>query len=119
MIWKGNAEARQPQRRGVARAIATSGAAKCPHHARALPPIGTLLRHDGEYHTVTDSGVPRYDARDNFLGYIGACVDVTDLLQKEQERHKSEERVALAAEAAHLGIWRRQRAATEVVAKLL
>jgi PAS domain S-box-containing protein len=64
-----------------------------------------LRRHDGEYRFVSDSGVPRYGARGEFRGYIGACIDVSDLLQKERELNESEERVALAAEAAHLGGW--------------
>jgi PAS domain S-box-containing protein len=64
-----------------------------------------LKRHDGEYRWITDQGVPRYGPRTNFRGYVGACVDITDLLQKEQELHESEERVALAAEAASLGVW--------------
>lgn len=42
------------------------------------------LRHkDGEYRWVTDSGVPRYDAAGGFLGYVGACVDVTELEEKK------------------------------------
>ncbi|HXX41523.1 MAG TPA: PAS domain S-box protein, partial [Chthoniobacterales bacterium] len=64
------------------------------------------LRHyDGEYRSVTDNGVPRYGPAGSFRGYIGACVDVTDLLKQEQALHQSEERVALAADAAHLGVW--------------
>jgi two-component system sensor kinase FixL len=49
--------------------------------------------------------VPRYDTRRSFLGYIGACVDITDLLKKEKALHQIEERVALAADAADLGVW--------------
>jgi PAS domain S-box-containing protein len=64
-----------------------------------------LHRHDGEYRYINDQGVPRYDQKGKFIGYVGACVDISDLLQKEQELHKSEERVTLAAEAAHLGVW--------------
>ena len=41
----------------------------------------------------------------NFRGYVGACVDITDLLQKEAALRESEERIALAAEAAHIGVW--------------
>ena len=40
-----------------------------------------------------------------FAGYIGSCVDVTELLRQERALHQFEERVALAAEAAHLGVW--------------
>ena len=64
-----------------------------------------LRRHDGEYRWITDRGVPRHDAQGEFLGYISACVDITDLVQKEQQLHESEERVALAAEAAQIGVW--------------
>jgi PAS domain S-box-containing protein len=64
-----------------------------------------LRRHDGEYRWVTDQGLPRYDTAGDFAGYIGACVDVTDLLLKDKALRELEERVTLAAEAAHLGVW--------------
>jgi C4-dicarboxylate-specific signal transduction histidine kinase len=64
-----------------------------------------LRRHDGEYRCINDEGVPRFDSEGQFIGYVGACVDVSDLLQKERELNESEERVALAADAAHLGVW--------------
>ena len=64
-----------------------------------------LKSSDGEYRWITDQGVPRYGPRANFRGYVGACVDITDLLKKETELREIEERVALAAEAAHVGVW--------------
>src|SRR6184192_2313223 len=64
-----------------------------------------LRRHDGEYRWISDSGVPRYDAKKNFVGYIGSCVDVTELLSKEEALREFEDRVRLAAQAAHLGVW--------------
>jgi len=64
-----------------------------------------LKRNDGEYRRISDEGVPRYDADGTFAGYIGSCVDVTDLLRQQRALHQFEERVALAAEAAHLGVW--------------
>ena len=64
-----------------------------------------LKNSDGEYRWITDQGVPRYGPRGNFRGYVGACVDITDLLKKETELREIEERVALAAEAAHVGVW--------------
>ena len=48
---------------------------------------------------------PGYDAQGNFVGYIGSCVDVTELINKERALREFEERVVLAAEAAHLGVW--------------
>jgi two-component system, LuxR family, sensor kinase FixL len=64
-----------------------------------------LKRYDGEYRWISDQGVARHDARGNFAGYIGSCVDVTELLNKERALREFEERVVLAAEAAHLGVW--------------
>jgi PAS domain S-box-containing protein len=64
-----------------------------------------LRQNDGEYRWISDNGVPRYDAHGAFAGYIGSCVDVTDLLAQQSALHQFEERVALAAEAAHLGVW--------------
>ena len=64
-----------------------------------------LRRNDGEYRWISDQGVPRYDAQARFAGYIGSCVDVTELLTQQRALHQFEERVALATEAAHLGVW--------------
>src|SRR5262249_3892068 len=66
-----------------------------------------LKRHDGTYRVVSDTGVPRYGTKGNFRGYVGACVDITDSLQQQEVLHQFEERVALATEAAHLGVWER------------
>ena len=73
-----------------------------------------LKRVDGEYRWVTDQGVPRYGPRGNFRGYVGACVDITDLLKKEAALREIEERVALAAEAAQLGAWELDTATNDV-----
>ncbi|HEU5246671.1 MAG TPA: PAS domain-containing protein [Candidatus Udaeobacter sp.] len=64
-----------------------------------------LRRHDGEYRWISDQGVTRYNTQGNFAGYIGSCVDVTDLIRKDEALREFEERVVLAAEAAHLGVW--------------
>jgi PAS domain S-box-containing protein len=64
-----------------------------------------LRNHSGQYRWLTDQGVPRYGPRGNFRGYVGACVDITDLLEKDRALRDIEERVALAAEVAHLGVW--------------
>ena len=64
-----------------------------------------LRRHDGDYRWISDQGVPRYDAQRKFTGYIGSCVDVTELMTKDEALRESEERMRIAAEAANLGIW--------------
>jgi len=73
-----------------------------------------LRRHDGEYRWLSDEGVPRYDAQGRFSGYIGSCVDVTELMKKEEALREFEERVVLAAEAAHLGVWEMDTATDEL-----
>ena len=64
-----------------------------------------LRRYDGKYRWVSDQGVPRYDSKADFAGYIGSCVDVTDLITKDEALREFEERVVLAAEATHDGVW--------------
>ncbi len=64
-----------------------------------------LRRYDGEYRWVSDQGVARYDSNGKFAGYIGSCVDVTDLIKKDEALREFEERVVLAAEATHHGVW--------------
>lgn len=56
-----------------------------------------LRRRDGEYRWILDIGVPRYDPRKKFLGYIGSCMDIT-------ERKQANERFRLLVEASPSGI---------------
>jgi len=42
-----------------------------------------LKRHDGEYRWILDKGMPRFDANNQFEGYIGSCFDITE--HKEME----------------------------------
>jgi PAS domain S-box-containing protein len=56
------------------------------------------MRHaDGSYRWIRDDGVPRYDSKGEFLGYIGFCVDITPqkeaTIELEQHRHRLEELV--------------------------
>lgn len=38
-----------------------------------------MRRHDGEYRWLLEQGKPRYDADNRFVGYIGSCLDMTEL----------------------------------------
>jgi PAS domain S-box-containing protein len=73
-----------------------------------------LRRYDGEYRWISDQGVARYDSNGKFSGYIGSCVDVTDLLNKDEALREFEERVVLAAEATHHGVWELDTATNEL-----
>jgi len=52
-----------------------------------------LRRFDGEYRWVLDTGAARFNAAGAFLGYIGSCVDITEI-------QRAEERFRLAVEAS-------------------
>jgi PAS domain S-box-containing protein len=43
-----------------------------------------LRRHDGEYRWLVSHGVPRYDERGTFLGYIGGVTDLTEYRRAEE-----------------------------------
>ena len=64
-----------------------------------------LRHHDGQYRWISDHAVPRYDGLGTFTGYIGACVDLTELLKREEALRQFEERVTLAADSARFGVW--------------
>jgi PAS domain S-box-containing protein len=47
-----------------------------------------LKRYDGVYRWMLDHGVPRFSESGDFLGYIGTCVDVTDIREARREASK-------------------------------
>jgi PAS domain S-box-containing protein len=62
-----------------------------------------VRRHDGQYRWLSDHGVPRYDAQQNFLGFIGSCVDVTEKKEAEAEAQRSREELAHVSRVSTLG----------------
>ena len=44
-----------------------------------------LRRADGEYRWVLDDGVPRFAPDGVFAGYIGSCIDITDVKRTQEE----------------------------------
>jgi PAS domain S-box-containing protein len=63
-----------------------------------------LRRADGEYRWLLDNGVPRFETGDTFAGYIGSCIDITDL-KRTQEEHLAKQKLesvgTLAGGIAH------------------
>ena len=63
-----------------------------------------MRRADGEYRWLLDNGVPRFERGGAFLGYIGSCVDITDLKRAQEEnlaKQKLESVGTLASGIAH------------------
>jgi two-component system cell cycle sensor histidine kinase/response regulator CckA len=63
-----------------------------------------LRRSDGEYRWLLDNGVPRFAPGGSFAGYIGSCIDITDLKRTQEEalaRQKLESLGVLAGGIAH------------------
>jgi PAS domain S-box-containing protein len=54
------------------------------HARRSFEMEYRLKRHDGEYRWLFDRGVPYYDERGEFAGYIGSCIDVTDKIEARE-----------------------------------
>jgi len=62
-----------------------------------------LRRHDGEFRSILDIGVPRFTPEGLFSGYIGSCVDVTDRKRAEDDRITMLESIAHLNRAASMG----------------
>ena len=63
-----------------------------------------LRRADGEYRWVLGNGVPRFETGGIFVGYIGSCIDITDLKRTQQEhliKQKLESVGTMAGGIAH------------------
>ncbi|MBP5971602.1 PAS domain S-box protein [Brasilonema sp. CT11] len=41
------------------------------------------LRADGEYRSLINIGVPRFESDGSFVGYIGCCIDITERVEAE------------------------------------
>jgi PAS domain S-box-containing protein len=64
-----------------------------------------LRRYDAEYRWVFDAGTPRFTESGVFEGYIGSCVDVTEIKRAEKAVATANERLQLALEAGRAGVW--------------
>ena len=62
-----------------------------------------LKKYTGEYRWMMDTGSPRFLSSDQFVGYVGSCIDITDRKHDEEELKKlyvSEQQARTDAERA-------------------
>jgi signal transduction histidine kinase len=62
-----------------------------------------LRRHDGKYRWILDTGVPRYSPDGTFMGFIGSCIDIQEMV----EAHEALENLNAALEKANLELAQR------------
>jgi PAS domain S-box-containing protein len=66
-----------------------------------------LRRHDGEYRWLLDTGVPRYSPDGTFMGFVGSCIDIQEMVEASEAlanlnatlERRVEERTAQLADA--------------------
>ena len=58
-----------------------------------------LRHHTGDYRWILDDGAPRFDSAGCFVGYVGHCLDITDMRKAEDEI-----RIAATAFESQLGM---------------
>ncbi len=64
-----------------------------------------LKRADGTYRWLLERGMPRLNADGAFLGFIGSSLDITREREVQEALWTSEERLRLALDAAHQGLY--------------
>ncbi|MFZ4725649.1 MAG: PAS domain S-box protein, partial [Paludibacter sp.] len=63
-----------------------------------------MRRFDGEYRWILDEGKPRYNMLGEFIGYIGNCLDITNMKESEEKIKQSEEKYRTIIESQSEGI---------------
>ncbi len=59
---------------------------------------------EGQYRWISESGLPRYDDKNNYLGYFGICIDITDRKQTEESLYDEKERAQVTLNSIGEGV---------------
>jgi len=61
-------------------------------------------RRDGAYRVLLDRGSPRFDEHGTFIGYVGACTDITELRASERTVTETQARFGRLVDALAEGV---------------
>ncbi len=78
------------------------------HHRKSTEPIFYVYRiqaKDGSWRWWEDRGTPVLDDTGRPTRWVGACTDITDRKEAEEELRESEERLELILQASELATW--------------
>lgn len=64
-----------------------------------------VLRSEDEIRHIHVTGDCDFDEKGKTRALFGVCQDITDLIEKEQQLHESQERLKLAVEGGNIGFW--------------
>jgi len=66
-----------------------------------------LKRYDNTYHWLACSGIPRFTAQNEFIGFIGACTDIDDQKMVEDALERKVRERTIALEEANINLSKR------------
>ena len=52
-----------------------------------------MVMHDGSYRTVINQGAPRYSDDEKFTGFIGSCLDISEIKEAQTRLEEANERL--------------------------
>ena len=64
-----------------------------------------LRNANGEWRWILDKGMPLYDEKNVFIGYIGSGIDITERKQVQQLLQDKERMLSESQHIAHVGSW--------------
>ncbi|MFW6358288.1 MAG: PAS domain S-box protein, partial [Chroococcales cyanobacterium] len=65
-----------------------------------------LCRYDGEYRWLLDTAIPRFTPSGQFAGYIGSCIDISDLKTTQEVLRKRQAELIAMNDASPLGLFK-------------
>lgn len=79
--------------------------AACVAERRPFHAVTRSRRHDGEWRWMESFGTPRFGANGEFLGFVGASIDISDRRLAEEELRNRERLLDRVFDILPVGLW--------------